>query len=49
MKEFHGVYDRILANLFISRYAKMKMLDLKERYGKYETSYSIVKSYKSFD
>lgn len=44
MREFHQIYDKILANIFIARYAKMKMMDLRERYAKYEESYNTVKA-----
>jgi hypothetical protein len=33
----------------VSRYAKMRMIDLTERFEKYETSYNSVKAYRSFD
>lgn len=49
IKEFRGVYDKILANIFIARYAKMKMMDLRERFEKYESAYNVVKAYRSFD
>ncbi len=49
MKDFRTVYDKILANLFVARYAKNKMLDLKEYYDKYESAYAVVSSYRSFD
>ena len=49
MKDFRSVYDKILANLFVARYAKNKMLDLKEYYEKYESAYAVVSSYRSFD
>lgn len=49
MKEFKTIYDKILANLFIARHAKMKMMDLRERFEKYETAYNVVKAYRSFD
>jgi hypothetical protein len=29
VKEFRAIYDKILANLFIARHAKMKMIDLR--------------------
>jgi hypothetical protein len=49
VREFRGVYDKILANLFVGRYAKMRMIDLRERFEKYETAYNTVKAYRSFD
>jgi hypothetical protein len=32
VREFKAVYDKILANLFVGRYCKMAMLELRERY-----------------
>jgi hypothetical protein len=49
VKDFRSVYDKILANLFVARYAKNKMLDLKDYYEKYESAYAVVSSYRSFD
>jgi|694.fasta_scaffold65779_1 hypothetical protein len=30
--DFKAIYDKILANLFVGRYAKMRMIDLRERF-----------------
>lgn len=35
LKDFRTVYDKILANLFVARYAKTTMHDLRERFQKY--------------
>ena len=32
LRDFKAIYDKILANLFVGRYAKMRMIDLRERF-----------------
>jgi len=31
-RDFKGIYDKILANLFVGRYAKIRMIELRERF-----------------
>ena len=49
VKDFKLYYDKILANIFITRYSKNKMFDLEERYAKCEILYTQAASYKTFD
>jgi hypothetical protein len=32
LRDFKAIYDKILANLFVGRYAKIRMIDLRERF-----------------
>ena len=48
-KDFKAVYNKVLANLFVSRHFKKAVRDLREKYQPYERSYELVASYKSFD